>query len=85
MHCEVWPASSGRCFIHVPMGVSHQGWRSFLEMLKSFAKKSKSFVHQIYTSLGSISAQINKDASASCNPNVFNVSYAAMVRKRGGS
>lgn len=76
MQCEVWLATSVSYFIHVLIGESQQGWHTFLCMLKSFDKNSESFAHQRNPNLGSISAQIIKNAPVPHKSNAFTVSYA---------
>lgn len=39
LRCVVWPATGGRCFIHVPEGSAQQGWNEFLNMVNNFINR----------------------------------------------
>lgn len=85
MRCVVWPASSSRYFLYIPMGVYQQGWHSFLDMLKSFAKKKKLFDNQNPKIQGNIPAQGSTTTPHSHFPKDHIANYADIVKRQAWS
>ena len=61
LRCNFWPQTEGISFLHILLGEEKEGWKMFLNMLKSF--KSKHDYIKWYSEQSKLKMSLSEDAN----------------------